>query len=1009
MSRHSRLYKLRTPVGPDGGHLFAEEIARATSINGEFILAGAEVYSQLSGGRLPPLPATRDKLDPNENKDVFSVRRTTWFTPHRPYLPLLPRFDILTRTHPAFRSLCHKYGHFPLIKDSAGRYKLDPGLTQDWDILERWLRKMVLRLWDVSGVGSPFVTRSFSLWPYPASHGYIGFVGTKGMAQRVAASARNAFYPLIAACSFFILCCERRSTRDPSFEWKTCLSDQSDATPTRNPHGAGEVHAAWIHELVNSFAGDWEVERIGAVFEARDPNTVPFLQFFGGLKMPIIINWGTVPSIVKSPYGPLSRYFPNTEAHKLFARGPRKDVISILELAESALHCPEPASPETDTCPALARCPRNDVSASSQHSSSSSLTNDVPHIPIDKRSGQKPGEDVHAFLARRKADDEKKVLTDDAIERQRIADRETAAAKFSCPGEKGSIKVWCWFKEYFGDGPQDFFRVRTRVETKEIRDEWFGHNNSMKVFNGRENCWDICSDLGEGPPLDEYDLDSGTEPDMDGATDLSSIDAVSVDQDVVMTDSTAAKRAWETAAASVGNDSFQPSTESELEEGELEEEDGLKRQPHSSTLAHPEKGPSTCHASADVRDALLLSADEVSKHLFMRSVDSESVEILFPFSIVDIAYSRFGFTDYTFDTQETLKNKKISELEPECLRKYTMEALGNGRWLDTCPRLLEERPPAGTMDRLCLLFSRLLVEETRLCPAFDLFFPDSQLCLPGYRRFRVIPRRIGRDEEVMYQLIGGEGFDLLIPDPVGVLQTFRLSWGPTLIDVARQLVRNGIRFYSLVPGPPASAEASTHLRGEPRLGFRDRRYLPDLNDYHAYISARNYFLQTSRGRAALFEGGHVARIAREVVDEGSVVYGPDLSTVFLEGRCFFEDSGIGYWGEFLTDEESDLICGIYYCPTNNTEDWGNPAYLNTHRSWYPRLGAFRSSSLNVGYWSRDCERWYQHRRNECVHGDTEVKDASNWKRGMKLNRSVTKISKANATIAHEFLQKHYPF
>ncbi|KAL0566854.1 hypothetical protein V5O48_015144 [Marasmius crinis-equi] len=970
------------------GPSFAEVTARASSeADGEFFLADGGVYSRAAWGRLgiptPPIPAPRDKLDPNDMKDVFAMRRTTWFDSNRPYLPLLPRFDLLTRMHPAFRGLCHKYGHFPVAGVAAGVYKLEPEMVKNWDTLEKWLRNMVLRLMKIADPDGFVVTKHFTLWPFPASYGYLGFVGTEGKAQRVAASARDAFYPLIAACSLFIRCCEERHAANYSFDWKTHLPPKPEQTKPgqeRRPYQPGEIHAAWIHELVNSFAGDWEVERIGAIFRASDSTVTRFLELFGRLNMPIILYWGPLSSIspcrsVSDPKVPV--------IDQLHSLGPKRDVLRILEL-QLQRHDDENTPPPT---------------SSQNRLDSTSVEERIRSIPLDSRSGQLPGEEIHAFLTRREAEDEKKALTDDKIQRQRIVSREAAAAQPRCPGNHGP-KVWYWQKEFFGDGPRDFFRVRTLLEEGEVSGEWFDHNNTMKVFNGRANCWDICSELGDGPPLDDYDLDDDI-LDTDSPADLGPSDAkmegLAVEQTHESVGTARIEASYITMELetyeSVGNVGTEVS-QLELEEGELE--DHVREYlPHSN-------GTITNHASANTLDAPPISAEEVSKQLFTTDEGPETLEFVSAFSMDDTASSRYGFTYYACDDDPVSIKKELSWA-------HCAEALGNGRWLDSYPHLLEERLPPGTVERLRAFFSRLLVAETKLNPAFDLFFPDSQICLAGYRRFRVIPRRIGYGQDVMYQLVGEKGFHLLIPDPVTVLQTFRLNWGPTLIDVARQLARNGVRFYSLVPGPPAPTNNRRQLREEPRLGFRHKWYLPDVDDYRAYVSARNRFLQSPRGRAALFEGGHLARIAREVVDVESVVYGPDVSTVFSEGRCFFEDSGLGYWGEVLTEEESDLICGLYYCPTNKAQDWGNPAYLNTHRSWYPRLGAFRSSSINVDYWSKDCERWYQHRRAECDQGVADVKDASNWKRGMKLNHSVAKMTKANQTIAHEFLQKHYPF
>ncbi|KAJ8090606.1 hypothetical protein PM082_018163 [Marasmius tenuissimus] len=168
---------------------------------------------------------------------------------------------------------------------------------------------------------------------------------------------------------------------------------------------------------------------------------------------------------------------------------------------------------------------------------------------------------------------------------------------------------------------------------------------------------------------------------------------------------------------------------------------------------------------------------------------------------------------------------------------------------------------------------------------------------------------------------------------------------------------------------------------------------PDTGNFLAYVSARNEFLRGDRGKIALRQGGIIARLACEVIGKDSVVDGPDASTVLSTGQCFFVKGETGYWGKTLTELKIDLICGVYYCATKWTTDQFVNKFENIHRSWFPRPNTFDHGSFNIGIWSKDAEKWYQHCLKECEDGAQDlsrdgprVLSAARWREGMVLNR-----------------------
>ncbi|KAJ6532084.1 hypothetical protein B0H19DRAFT_876809, partial [Mycena capillaripes] len=76
--------------------------------------------------------------------------------------------------------------------------------------------------------------------------------------------------------------------------------------------------------------------------------------------------------------------------------------------------------------------------------------------------------------------------------------------------------------------------------------------------------------------------------------------------------------------------------------------------------------------------------------------------------------------------------------------------------------------------------------------------------------------------------------------------------------------------------------------------------------------------------------------------------------------------------EALTEDEIDLICGVY---TVETKDGQQVKYI----SWWPKPTAFWSSGLNTGWWNANCERWFVKRLKEIEKMSVKLHTYSEWK------------------------------
>ncbi|KAI0080938.1 hypothetical protein K474DRAFT_1572118, partial [Panus rudis PR-1116 ss-1] len=47
--------------------------------------------------------------------------------------------------------------------------------------------------------------------------------------------------------------------------------------------------------------------------------------------------------------------------------------------------------------------------------------------------------------------------------------------------------------------------------------------------------------------------------------------------------------------------------------------------------------------------------------------------------------------------------------------------------------------------------------------------------------------------------------------------------------------------------------------------------------------------------------------------------------------------------------------------------------------WWPKHSTWIASGLNVGYWNRDCELWFQYRVESIKRGNAQPRTSSEWR------------------------------
>lgn len=162
---------------------------------------------------------------------------------------------------------------------------------------------------------------------------------------------------------------------------------------------------------------------------------------------------------------------------------------------------------------------------------------------------------------------------------------------------------------------------------------------------------------------------------------------------------------------------------------------------------------------------------------------------------------------------------------------------------------------------------------------------------------------------------------LSVTSAVTVLQCLRfIRDHPELrstVELTEILYLQGSHFKTLISVPSGSSSAS---RRDLAIRQRPCGWIPSAIDYLAYIADAEQLLRSPRGRAALLQGGIIWRLAVYILGvEGTDWYVGPEGTNFEGNICL---DGQWYYDDELTEDELEIICGIYRV---GTSEW----YLHT--------------------------------------------------------------------------------
>lgn len=208
-------------------------------------------------------------------------------------------------------------------------------------------------------------------------------------------------------------------------------------------------------------------------------------------------------------------------------------------------------------------------------------------------------------------------------------------------------------------------------------------------------------------------------------------------------------------------------------------------------------------------------------------------------------------------------------------------------------------------------------------------------------RFTHIPGTSWYRVEPLLFLSYDSPWHLIVESPTTAMEIIRRGWGPTKADIARELVRRGIAFRTVLESRLTSPQPETPGVA---LGVFPFGYKPTVRDYLHYEQRRDHLFQQPYGRAALMMGGIVWRLAIESLGMEEVLLGPSFTSghhfqILLEDQSAVDDC--------LSSDDLDVICGVYKTLTStlfslccmisfNTAPGDYTDSDTSNSSWWPR-------------------------------------------------------------------------
>ncbi|KAJ7732816.1 hypothetical protein B0H14DRAFT_2639770 [Mycena olivaceomarginata] len=826
-------------------------------------------------------------------------RHPLWLSPKFPYLVLLPRHNpfhgpLFSCLNVTWKNLPIQVLNIRLLGDEEEKVRW--GLEQT--LIDRWLNLESLLLLTLRAMthlyGGP-VAQGVYTFLNPISYRYSERnASSRQKAIDIALHSRDAFLPLMAKITLMFILLDARASGD----WRAQMSKQT------------KLHHQWLVDLEHSVVGDFSIDRIGGIIDLTRSKSNPddhiprharwlLPHLLGKHRVPLYLFYGQVFPLTELIPDALTKigFVPDTDEVRYLQSLPGDVAFSPWSVNASVCTSRRPGAPP-------AASTSSHPPPTYQHSDAP-IDSPLPAIPfpaVERDSGQRPGEDVHVFMERRRLHNEKRVRTETPQAKDRCLAQENNARKGGPPGKRGA-RVFIWDEEDGG------FFVRRAYNRSDAADRWDEFTPDQRIYDSFSNTWDLCTALApnqDAEPDEMYDNDNDND-DFHFHQPKSPTDLIPSIPDVprlqAMEEETGER------AAQVLEQAYNLDLEALREEADYLP--GWRTQEVLSNIAH-----------------------------------------------------RFGFEECVARTSSS------TQME----HKACAWAIGDESWTI---------PEASALPTFLyhLLEGDLKITgdqqgfQAELC---DLTSPDSDLELD----WNVDIEILGQGESTLYLIrprhSETSGPSILLPSAATALQIVRSGWGPDFTHLICSIVELGAEFHPSWNGP-ASHRLSLILG--------------------VYVQRRDAFLHSPRGRAALFYGGIVGRLACLVIPnfEDLACVDPSEDILMTGARVVSRNGEDALWHETLTLEEINLICGGQR--SSKAEDGQQLKFI----SWWPPPTAFYLSGLNTGWWNANCERWFVKRLKEIQSSSAKLHTYAEWKNKIRFSTPARKVSLKNNELCAQYL------
>ncbi|KAJ7624584.1 hypothetical protein FB45DRAFT_1030718 [Roridomyces roridus] len=330
---------------------------------------------------------------------------------------------------------------------------------------------------------------------------------------------------------------------------------------------------------------------------------------------------------------------------------------------------------------------------------------------------------------------------------------------------------------------------------------------------------------------------------------------------------------------------------------------------------------------------------------------------------------------------------------------------------EICSRFLGDKSqPAATLGQAALALVHSLASATTVqeMPAqlFDLCNPDALLEIEDNSGvtidiFEKVSALKHRSTAYVLEPRVESARRIVVYSGATAMQIVRLQckdWR----DIVSQLYDLGAPFQIAVEHTDFQPSSYIPLPRCASLGVRPEGYRPDQHDAKQYLHMLRRFLCSSRGRLALQAGGIIARLARLFIPDSRLELMTEDVDVETAEESFRAD-GITVYYHCLTKEEEDLILGVYSIQMNQLRHVDASGHQEKRVSWWPQAGAFYNSDMNVGWWSPDCESWFQGILGEISEGKAVVLNNARWARRIRGYNAVLRAAKNLDSVCADYL------